>query len=86
MMREKRTDLAQGIWQMLFCPDDMADLHQRIIHSYAEVVDRQPIAAHDNKVSQRVCVPADFATNAVGDGDCLIGWHSEAIAVGLALG
>lgn len=70
---------------MLFCPDDMADLHQSIIHSYTEVVDGQPIAAHDNKVSQCVCVPADFAANAIVDGHCLVGRHSKAIAVGLAL-
>ena len=70
---------------MLLCSDDMADLHQGIIHRHTEVVNRKTIAAHDNKVPQGVSVPADFAADGVSDGDCLVGRHSEAVAMGLAL-
>ena len=79
------TNLAEGVGQVLLSPDDMADVHQAIINGHTEVVDRQAIAAQHHKVSQAVGVPADLSSDGVLDGHSLIGGHSEAVAVRLAL-
>ena len=65
--------------------DDMCDAHERVIDGHAEIVDREPVAAQDDKVAQCICVELDIPSDLVLDDDVFVGRHAESVAEGRAL-
>lgn len=59
--------LAQSVGQVLLGAQNVRDLHQRIVHGDAKVVDRQPVGAHDDKVAEGIRVEGHVAANQVRD-------------------
>ena len=46
-------------------PNDMCDFHEGIIDGDTEVVNRHPVASHNDEVSHCVRIPGNIAANAV---------------------
>ena len=64
----------------------MRDLHEGIVCGHTEVVHRQAVAAHDDKIAQGVCAEGDAAPHAVIYDYVLMLGNPESVAIGCALG
>ena len=60
--------------------DDMRDAHERVINGHTEIVDREPVAAQDDKVAQCICVELDIPSDLVLDDNVLAGRHTKPVA------
>ena len=66
-------DLAGGVVHMVVPPDDMGDVHERVIHHGAEVISRPAVAAQDDQIVQLFVVEFDRSFDQVAkDGDALL--------------
>ena len=48
--RVEQRDLARGVGQVVLAPDDVRDLHQRVVHGSGELVGGRAVGAHDHEV------------------------------------
>lgn len=64
--------LTKGVGEVLLSTQHVGDLHGGVVNCHAEVVDRLPVGAQDDEVTQGVGVPRHLPSHRVVDGDLLV--------------
>ena len=64
--RLEQQDVLRRVREVVLAPDDVADLHRRVVDDHREVVQRRPVAANDHEVTADVGgVDLDLAADEV---------------------
>src|SRR5574344_1054346 len=69
--------LTRRITQMLLCPDNMCDMHERIINDHGIVVGRNAIRLDDDEITDTVRIKFHIATYQVMNHYGLIGGNTQ---------